>query len=152
MKPLLTIDMWQHAYFLDYQYHHADYITAVLDKLMNWDIAAANLPGNLLSTLPEGHKFVSEGQRPGIHQPTEYSVRPLWPFRTHPHEYPIDRLLRRSIGYSWGCVRNGQRGQAGGMLLWLYSRAIALRLRIYALRAKSDESAAIDRMGHPNSR
>jgi len=43
MKPLLTIDVWEHAYYLDYQNRRADYVTAVLDKLINWRFAAENL-------------------------------------------------------------------------------------------------------------
>jgi superoxide dismutase, Fe-Mn family len=43
MKPLLAIDVWEHAYYLDYQNRRTDYVNTVLDKLINWDFAAENL-------------------------------------------------------------------------------------------------------------
>jgi Fe-Mn family superoxide dismutase len=43
LKPLLTIDVWEHAYYLDHQNRRADYVNAVIDKLLNWEFAAANL-------------------------------------------------------------------------------------------------------------
>lgn len=42
-KPLLTIDVWEHAYYLDYQNKRADYVNAVLDKLINWEFALQNM-------------------------------------------------------------------------------------------------------------
>jgi Fe-Mn family superoxide dismutase len=42
-QPLLTVDLWEHSYYLDYQNRRADYVNAVLDKLIHWGFAAENL-------------------------------------------------------------------------------------------------------------
>lgn len=41
--PVLTIDVWEHAYYLDYQNERARYVQAFIDHLINWDFVSKNL-------------------------------------------------------------------------------------------------------------
>jgi Fe-Mn family superoxide dismutase len=43
LKPVFTVDVWEHAYYLDYQNRRADFVETVLDKLANWDFVASQL-------------------------------------------------------------------------------------------------------------
>lgn len=43
IKPLLVIDVWEHAYYLDYENRRVDYVNAVIEKLINWGFAENNL-------------------------------------------------------------------------------------------------------------
>ena len=42
-RALLVVDVWEHAYYLDYQNARAAYVEAFLDHLVNWEFAAQNL-------------------------------------------------------------------------------------------------------------
>jgi len=41
---LVTVDVWEHAYYLNYQNMRNTYVDVVMDHLINWDFAASNLP------------------------------------------------------------------------------------------------------------
>lgn len=43
--PLLGIDVWEHAYYLDYENRRAEHVKAVLDGIVNWDVVAARMKG-----------------------------------------------------------------------------------------------------------
>lgn len=56
LTPLFTVDVWEHAYYLDYQNRRVDFVEGVLDSLANWDFVAAQLE----SVQPAAESAVSE--------------------------------------------------------------------------------------------
>lgn len=46
MTPLLTLDVWEHAYYIDYRNARPDYLKSVLHNIINWDFVGQNLDGD----------------------------------------------------------------------------------------------------------
>jgi Fe-Mn family superoxide dismutase len=46
MTPLLTVDVWEHAYYIDYRNERPRFVKSVLENIINWDFVAQNLDGN----------------------------------------------------------------------------------------------------------
>lgn len=44
-KALLTVDVWEHAYYLDYQNRRPDFVQSFMDNLINWEFVEKNLQG-----------------------------------------------------------------------------------------------------------
>lgn len=49
MKPLLTLDVWEHAYYIDYRNDRARFAEQVLANIVDWDFVASNLDGEGVS-------------------------------------------------------------------------------------------------------
>lgn len=54
MKPLLTIDVWEHAYYIDYRNARADHVDALLKRAINWEFVASNLDGRGVDRADQG--------------------------------------------------------------------------------------------------
>ena len=49
MVPLFTLDVWEHAYYIDYRNERPRYLKSVLENVINWDFVGQNLDGQGLS-------------------------------------------------------------------------------------------------------
>jgi superoxide dismutase, Fe-Mn family len=61
MTPLLTIDVWEHAYYIDYRNDRAKFVKTVLEKIINWDFVAKNLDGEGVSRANQEGAKISAG-------------------------------------------------------------------------------------------
>ena len=59
MTPLLTIDVWEHAYYIDYRNERPRYVKSVLENIINWDFVAQNLDGEGASPGGPGRARIS---------------------------------------------------------------------------------------------
>lgn len=60
MTPLLTIDVWEHAYYIDYRNERPRYVKSVLEHIINWDFVARNLDGQGISRADQQQRESAE--------------------------------------------------------------------------------------------
>ena len=60
LVPLLTLDVWEHAYYIDYRNERPKFIKSVLDNIVNWDFVAKNLDGKGLDRADQKQKATAD--------------------------------------------------------------------------------------------
>ena len=60
MKPLLTLDVWEHAYYIDYRNERPKFAESVLGNIVNWEFVGRNLDGEGVARADQGEKALAE--------------------------------------------------------------------------------------------
>ena len=60
MKPLLTLDVWEHAYYIDYRNARPDFAEKVLGNLVNWEFVGKNLDGDGIARADQQAKALAD--------------------------------------------------------------------------------------------
>ena len=60
MKPLLTLDVWEHAYYIDYRNERPKFAESVLGNIINWEFVGKNLDGEGVARADQGEKALAE--------------------------------------------------------------------------------------------
>ena len=60
MKPLLTLDVWEHAYYIDYRNERPRFAESVLGNIINWEFVGKNLDGEGVSRADQGERALTE--------------------------------------------------------------------------------------------
>ena len=60
LVPLLTLDVWEHAYYIDYRNERPKFLKSVLDNIVDWDFVAKNLDGKGLDRADEKQKATAD--------------------------------------------------------------------------------------------
>jgi Fe-Mn family superoxide dismutase len=60
MKPLLTLDVWEHAYYVDYRNERPRFAESVLGNIVNWEFVGKNLDGEGVSRADQGERALTD--------------------------------------------------------------------------------------------
>ena len=60
LVPLLTLDVWEHAYYIDYRNERPKFLKSVLDNIVNWDFVSQNLDGKGLTRADQQQKATAD--------------------------------------------------------------------------------------------